>query len=53
VIPVVLTALIFSIAYVPMTFIAIQMFDKLKLSLVFRIACAVSILGGWIRVIEV
>ena len=36
-----------------MTFIAIQMFDKLKLSLVFRIACAVSILGGWIRVIEV
>jgi len=53
VICVTLTAIIFSIAYVPMTFVAIAMFRDMKPSLVFRIACGNAIFGGWIRTISV
>ena len=44
-----MTAIIFHITYIPMTFIAIKMFKVLKASLVFRIACVNLIFGGWVR----
>ena len=44
-----MTAIIFHITYIPMTFIAIKMFKDLKASLVFRIACVNLIFGGWVR----
>ena len=39
--------------YIPMTFVAITMFRDMSPSLVFRIASANAILGGWIRMITV
>ncbi len=46
-----MTAIIFHITYIPMTFIAIKMFKDLKTSLVFRIACVNLILGAWVRIL--
>jgi len=46
-----MSSIVFSITYIPMTFIAIKMFKEMKLSTVFRIASVIAILGGWIRVL--
>jgi hypothetical protein len=52
VISVTMTSIIFSIAYVPMTFVAIWMFKKLRPSTAFRIACVNLLFGSWIRSIS-
>jgi hypothetical protein len=44
-----MTAIIFHITYIPMTFITIKMFKDMRPSTVFRIACVTLIIGGWIR----
>jgi len=49
VIVVTMTSIIFSIAYVPMTFVAIWMFKKMRPSTCFRIACVILLFGSWIR----
>ena len=46
-----MSSIIFSITYIPMTFIAIKMFKEMKLSTVFRIATVIAISGCWIRVL--
>jgi len=46
------TSIVFSITYIPMTFVAITMFRDMKPSLVFRIACINAIFGGWIRCVS-
>lgn len=49
---VVSTSIVFMITYVPMTFVAIYCFNHMKPSLVFRIASANAIFGGWIRILS-
>jgi hypothetical protein len=44
-----MTAIIFSLTYIPMTFVAIYMFRELSPTFTFRIACIICIAGGWIR----
>ena len=46
-----MSSIVFSITYIPMTFIAIKMFKEMSLSKVFRIACVIAIFGAWIRVL--
>lgn len=46
-----MSSIVFSITYIPMTFIAIKMFKEMSLSTVFRIACVIAIIGAWIRVL--
>lgn len=46
-----MTSIIFSLNYVPMTFVAIFMFQKMSPALVFRIAAGIGLFGGWLRVI--
>jgi len=50
-ISVTMTAIIFHITYIPMTFVSIKMFKDFSPSLVFRIACVNLILGGWVRIL--
>lgn len=52
VIIVTMTSIVFSITYVPMTFLAIKMFKDLRPSTVFRIGCVNVIIGAWIRVLS-
>ena len=49
VLDVTMTSIIFSITYIPMTFVAIWMFKVLRPSTCFRIACANLLIGSWIR----
>lgn len=49
VIEVTMTSIIFSITYIPVTFVAIKMFQEMKLTTVFRTACAIVVVGAWIR----
>lgn len=49
VLSVTMTSIIFSIVYVPMTFVAIWMFKALRPSTCFRIACVILLTGSWIR----
>ena len=46
-----MSSIVFSITYIPMTFVAIKIFKEMKLSTVFRIACVIAIAGSWIRVL--
>jgi hypothetical protein len=47
-----MSSIVFSITYIPMTFIAIKMFKEMKLSLVFRMAAVIAVSGAWIRVLS-
>lgn len=44
-----MTSIIFSISYIPMTFVAIWMFKAMRPSTAFRIACVLALIGAWIR----
>jgi hypothetical protein len=44
-----LTAIVFAITYIPMTFVAIYMFREFTPSLTFRFAIVIVVIGGWIR----
>jgi hypothetical protein len=47
-----MTSIVFSITYIPMTFIAIWMFKHWKPSMVFRVGCANLLFGAWIRAVS-
>ncbi len=47
-----MSSIVFSITYIPMTFVAIKLFKEVRLSTVFRIACIIAITGAWIRVLS-
>lgn len=49
VLDVTMTSIIFSISYIPMTFVAIWMFKVMRPSTAFRIACVNVLIGAWIR----
>lgn len=48
-----LSAIIFSLTYIPMSFVAIYMYQHMRPSVVFRIGCANAIFGGWLRMFSV
>lgn len=50
-ISVTMTAIIFHITYIPMTFVSIKMFKDYRPSSCFRLACVNLIIGGWIRIL--
>lgn len=52
VIAVTLSAIIFCVTYIPMTFVAIYWFQHMRPSVVFRIACVNAVAGGWLRTIS-
>lgn len=49
VLTVTMTSIIFSVTYIPMTFVAIWMFKAMQPSVVFRIGCVNILFGAWIR----
>ncbi|MFM7857605.1 MAG: hypothetical protein ACKO96_38215 [Flammeovirgaceae bacterium] len=42
--------IVFHITYIPMTFVAIKLFNEVRPSIVIRIACLNLIVGAWIRI---
>jgi len=46
-----MSSIVFSITYIPMTFVAIKLFKEMRLSTVFRIATVIAVAGAWIRVL--
>lgn len=46
-----MASIVFSITYIPMTFLAIKMFRDFKVSSIFYLATILAIFGSWIRVV--
>ena len=42
--------IVFYITYIPMTFVAIKLFNEVRPSVVIRLGCVNLIIGGWIRI---
>jgi len=42
--------IVFHITYIPMTFVAIKLYNEVKPTLIIRLACVNLIIGGWIRI---
>lgn len=46
-----MSSIVFSITYIPMTFVAIKLFKEIRISTVFRIATVIAVCGAWVRVL--
>lgn len=42
--------IVFHITYIPLTFIAIKLFNEVRPSIVIRLACFNLIVGAWVRI---